>query len=83
MKWIVALFVAALLAGSAFGVAACAGSSRTAPAAVTPSASPAAAPQPTLSTPAPSHRNSAAHHESRQPIVVQNSTAQVIDTRVR
>src|SRR5438093_4489040 len=46
MKWIAALFVASLLAGSAFGVAACAGSSKTAPPAVTPSASPAAAPQP-------------------------------------
>ena len=46
MKLIVALFVALMLSAGAFGVAACAGSSKTAPPAVTPSASPAAAPQP-------------------------------------
>ena len=46
MKWIVALSVASVLAASAFGVAACAASSKTAPPAVTPSPWPAAAPQP-------------------------------------
>jgi len=46
MRWIVALLLAFLLAGSAFGVAACAGSSKTAPPAVAPSTPPAASPQP-------------------------------------
>ena len=47
MKWIAALCVASLLAGSAFGLAACASSSKTPPATTTPSTPPAAAPQPT------------------------------------